>query len=109
MKLEIFAQIANDGDLVCKGDHIFTGSEKVLNSFAELLTEVYAQNRRAKVMQVLAEQFSSGAKLSFPAVRLNCKEAQSLVTHLETFAANKPKTTKARKVYDHLAKAVSVF
>lgn len=108
MTLEAFALLAPDGDMAGT-DHIFTGKSADLVSVGKVLDEAFAANKRARKVAALAARFHAGAQLSVPVVRLNKSECRQLVEAVDAFAGQKPKTSKARKLWEFLRVAIAVF
>lgn len=97
-----------DGD-TADTDHIFTGKSADVSGVGAVLDEIFAANKRLRTASSLATRFRDGAKLAVPLVRLNKQECRALADAFDDFAKDKPKTTKARKLRDHLCNALCVF
>lgn len=108
MALEIFGLLTADGD-IAQTDHLFSGGAADVKGVGVVLDEVFASNKRLRSVSSLAKRFHDGASLAFPVVRLNKMDCRLLVNTLDAYAANKPKTTKARKLRDFFCTALSVF
>ncbi|STQ90018.1 hypothetical protein [Iodobacter fluviatilis] len=109
MTFEIFKQVDKDGDDVVFGDHLITGRKTDFIYLASWLNEGYEANRRVKSVLVLSEKFKVAADTLSPLVRLDVKEARSLVDVLGHLAEGKAKSAKVYKVSLLFSNSLSIW